>query len=236
VDQKRSQVSVATFGNAEQPLPVAARMLPWHKTQPCRNMPTVLELRAITDGCDDGRRRFWAYAPDPRYSLAGFILPKDAFNFPIEPLYTGVELAKHVEELFQDRCEEFAKPITLGVEQVRYLAPSPCDGEPEGQAPIQKQAAHLRDESRAMIDQPLPTSVESLDILLRQTLCWYEAHVRLLHRPANGLGIVAVILLMLSKWLHVLRRDDPDRVSKRFELPLPVEGSRAGLDANGTGC
>ena len=76
-------------------------------------MPTIPELRSITDSCDDGRRGLRSDAPDPGETLTGLITSKDPFNLTIEPLHTGIELAEHVEELFEDRRKEITEPITL---------------------------------------------------------------------------------------------------------------------------
>lgn len=74
-----------------------------------------------------------------------------------------------------------------------------------------------------MINEAGASTMQSLNVLLFFVLWRNELHVRLTHSRANRLGIVAIILLMLHEGLHILRRDNSDRVPKFFELTLPVK-------------
>lgn len=86
--------------------------------------------------------------------------------------------------------------------------------------------------SASMIDQPLPRTVERLDVLLLERLFWHEPHVRLLDRRADCLGVVGIVLLPAYEWFHVLRRHDLHGVTELLELPLPIECARGGFDAD----
>ncbi len=95
---------------------------------------------------------------------------------------------------------------------------------------LEKQTSHLRDQGDTMIEQPLPSTVEALDVLLDNRCLRHAAHVWLLNSNAYCLGIVAVILLALQERLHILRRDDLHSMPLSFKMPLPVKGTRASFD------
>jgi hypothetical protein len=80
-----------------------------------------------------------------------------------------------------------------------------------------------------VVHQALTTAVESLNVLLFNGLARHELHVWLLDRTADCCGIIAVILLVLGEWLHILGGNDPDLMSRSLELPLPVESACAGF-------
>ena len=54
--KKRAQVYVATFGDAEQPLFVSARVLPWNQSQPSGQLPPILKSSGVPDSSNYGRR------------------------------------------------------------------------------------------------------------------------------------------------------------------------------------
>lgn len=82
-----------------------------------------------------------------------------------------------------------------------------------------------------MIDEAAARPMQGLNILLFLGLGRHELHVRKHQCGANGFGIV---FLMFDEGFDILRRDHLDRMAKRFELPLPIEGPCAGFDTNGT--
>jgi hypothetical protein len=57
----------------------------------------------------------------------------------------------------------------------------------------------------------------------------------LARRGADGLRVIAVVLLPPHKGLHILRADDLHLVPERFELAHPPEGACAGFDDDGAG-
>src|ERR1700759_3952106 len=83
-----------------------------------------------------------------------------------------------------------------------------------------------------MIDHPLPSPMEGLDVLLFDRLLWDEWDVGMPCRGAYRLGVVAVVLLPAHEGLHILRADDFYLMAERLELPCPAEGSGAGLNHN----
>lgn len=81
-----------------------------------------------------------------------------------------------------------------------------------------------------MIDQPLSSTVEALNILLDDRFLRHEAHMWLLNGNAYCLSIVAVILLAFQERLHILRRDDLHSMPLGLKMPLLVKGTRASFD------
>jgi hypothetical protein len=74
--------------------------------------------------------------------------------------------------------------------------------------------------------------VERLDILLFDRLLRHEPHVPLLHRGADRLGVVTIVLLPAYEGLHVLRRHDLNRMPELRELPLPIARAGGSFDAD----
>ena len=75
-----------------------------------------------------------------------------------------------------------------------------------------------------MIDQPLSSTMEALDILLDNRFLRDEAHMWLLNGNADCLRVISIILLALHERLHILRRNDLDRMSLGLKMPLPMKG------------
>jgi hypothetical protein len=86
-----------------------------------------------------------------------------------------------------------------------------------------------------VVHQTSARAVQRLNVLLLFVLGRNELHVWLHQGGANGLCIVAVILLMLKKRFDVLRCDDFDRVARGLELALSPECACTGLNPNPAG-
>src|SRR5215471_3039880 len=86
-----------------------------------------------------------------------------------------------------------------------------------------------------MIDHALASTVQSLDILLLDSLLRNERNMRLARRCDDCFRVIAIVLLPPHKWLHVLRADNLHLVSQCLEPSGPVEGSGAGLDRDRAG-
>lgn len=77
--------------------------------------------------------------------------------------------------------------------------------------------------------------MQGLNVLLLFVFGWDELHVQLHHCGANGLSIIAVVLLVLEERFDVLWSDYFDRVAQGFELALPPECASTGLNSNPAG-
>lgn len=86
-----------------------------------------------------------------------------------------------------------------------------------------------------MIDQPLPSAVERLDVLLLDSSLRYERDMRLAHRGTDCFSVIPVVLLTPNERFDVLRTDNLHVVTELFELASPTEGTSAGLDRNCAG-
>jgi hypothetical protein len=74
--------------------------------------------------------------------------------------------------------------------------------------------------------------MQGQEVNLLRRLDRHEVHGRPLHSFCNGLGIPVVVLVPLEEWLHVLRRDQANVVSKRGELAGDVMRSRTCFHAD----
>jgi hypothetical protein len=61
-----SKIAISLLGDAAEPLLATGRVLPRHKSDPCRKIPTGFEVTRVCDGGSDGRGPHHAY---PRYGL-----------------------------------------------------------------------------------------------------------------------------------------------------------------------
>jgi hypothetical protein len=84
VDKQCSQVLVAPFADPHQNLSATTGMLPWNKPHPGGKMSAILELAAISDGCDDCCSRLRAYTVDARDPLASGIRAEDRLDATIK--------------------------------------------------------------------------------------------------------------------------------------------------------
>ena len=71
-----------------------------------------------------------------------------------------------------------------------------------------------------------------LDVQLFDRLDRDEAHPWPAHGPADGFGIVGVVLVAFDVGFHELRGDQFDRVTHLGEDPRPVVGAGAGFHAD----
>lgn len=89
---------VAALADSHQELSAPAGVLPWHQPHPCRQMPTVLELTAITNRSDHGRRGFGAHAANAVDTLTGRIGAENRFDPSTEESHALIHLAKKLEQ------------------------------------------------------------------------------------------------------------------------------------------
>jgi hypothetical protein len=48
-------MAISLLGDAAEPFLASRRVLPWHKSDPCRKIPTGFEVTRICDGGSDSR-------------------------------------------------------------------------------------------------------------------------------------------------------------------------------------
>ena len=51
MDQQRPQIGIAAFADSQQGLLATAGTLPWHQTEPGRQLSAILEVSGIADRC-----------------------------------------------------------------------------------------------------------------------------------------------------------------------------------------
>src|SRR5690606_26236582 len=113
---------------------------------------------SVANGGDDRRRSLWAYSPYLREAAARLARAEDLLDPSIEPGNLLVEGAEEGVELCQHRTEELADLRSTILQQGLDLASSPRDRLGECDASVEQQAAHLGNQRRPMIHQPLPAT------------------------------------------------------------------------------
>jgi hypothetical protein len=72
-DRQRTQIAVAALADPQRQRLTSAGVLPGHKPQPCRQLPTTAEISSISDRCHHGGRSDRANSSNLRKPLASFI-------------------------------------------------------------------------------------------------------------------------------------------------------------------
>jgi len=223
------------FADPEQMATVSTGAVPRYEAEPGGQMTAILELLGIPHGGDQGRGGFGA---DPFYLgdlLTGLALLKHARDPLIKVGNAQINLTPGLIEVRQAFPEKESQAIIGILQDLKNHAPSPAGTFAEGDAAVEQQAAHPRNQSGPVVDQPLPCAVQRLYILLLHCPEGNEAHVGALDGLTKSFRIVAVILIPLHEGLYILRADDADAVSELLEGSGPVKGTRAGLDRDQAG-
>src|SRR5712672_783372 len=230
--EQRPQVLTAPLGDTHHHCAIAARMLARYQPQPGCQVPAVLEVGSVADrryhrGCR--LRPDPSDLGDPLTNVAGL---EDRANLSIESLDAIVDL-KHEGVQTRDDFSHHLSQLIVGFRQYFWnQPPCACSRYRDRYPAVEQKSAHLADQCGSMIDQPLPRAVERLDVLLFEGLLRHEPHVPLLYRSADRLCVIAVVLLPAYEWLHVLRGHDLHGVTELLELPLPIECTGRGFDAD----
>lgn len=85
---------VSAFADAHHHAPVSTGVLPWHQSEPRREMPAILEVAAVADCRDHGRCRLRSNAAVLRNALAMVTGLKDGLNLLVKSSDALVDL-KH---------------------------------------------------------------------------------------------------------------------------------------------
>jgi hypothetical protein len=187
---------------------------------------------ASPTAASDGGRGLRADALDLGDALAGGQLAEHGLDAPVEVADPPVQLPEELEQARQHVAGHGRQAVARVGDDPRYRGPGARRRLAEGDAAVEQDAPHLADQGRPVVHQALPAAVQGLDVLLRDRLERHEAHAGPLHGLADRLGVVAVVLVAADEGLHELRADDPHHVPGPLELPRPVEGARAGFDAD----
>jgi hypothetical protein len=103
MDQQLADVDIPQFTDPKHTRLTASRMLAWYESEPCGKLPTIFDVRRITDRRDRGRRGSRAHARNRQEALADQIGLTDGFQLLMvrreallqsQPLF--MELPEHV--------------------------------------------------------------------------------------------------------------------------------------------
>ncbi len=193
-----------------------------HQPLPGGELAPVLEVARVGNGSEHRRRGYRADAGDRGDALCHFVAFDVAFYLYlakgdgfIEPREVGPGFSEKTAHHQRQRCVLF------------QLRQRPCQHLCRASAPdpkLSEQTTQPIDQRRAFLAPSLAQPVPRQTRLLLDRLHRHEAHIRLPHRRANRLGIVAIILRRptLAKRLDELRRHEPWRVPVAGQPARPV--------------
>ena len=126
---------------------------------------------------------------------ADFGLLEQAVDFLVERCNPSIQIQKEIVEFADGLPGEVGEFVLSVCEDLRDHPSCPGDALAESEASIQQEPTDLTDDGGAMVHHPLARPMQRLDVLLLDALPRYKSHVGLAGRRADGLGIVAVVLL-----------------------------------------
>src|SRR5437773_10424922 len=95
-DEQPSEIAISLLGDAAEPLLAPRRMLPRHKSDPCRKIPTGFEVTRVCDCGSDGRGPDHAYPGHGLEAAAHIIGTMMGVNGAIQP---AAPVSSQMEEL-----------------------------------------------------------------------------------------------------------------------------------------
>ena len=214
---------------------VSTRVLTWHKTEPACKMPAVPEFLPIADSGDNRSCGLWANALDLRDPLAGRTCLEHGGDLLVEGADAPVEIAEQVPKFRNGIPGHLGKLVRQVTQDLRDHPSCSGDRRAEGKAAVEKKAADLTNSCCSVVDQPLTSAVERLDVLLFDGSLRHERNVRLAHRGTDRFSVITVVLLTPHERFDVLRTDNLHAVTELLELTSPTEGTGAGLDRDCAG-
>jgi hypothetical protein len=119
--EKRTQISVAAFSNAEKSRLAAAGDLSWNQAQPGCHLPSILESAGVADSSDQGRGCEQTNARDGLQALYSLVRAAKTLDHCINTRYPLLQIAEVLEEL-GDQFAGNHRQIVLGIAQhVRHF-------------------------------------------------------------------------------------------------------------------
>ena len=101
MDQQGAKVGVATFGDPAKSGFATGGVLSGRQSDPCSELPTVLEVSAIPDHRNDGSRGFLADAVNGEQPYGALIVFHELPDLTIIAEDLSVNLVQFVEQLIQ---------------------------------------------------------------------------------------------------------------------------------------
>ncbi len=138
-------------------------------------------------------------------------------------------------EVFEDAQHARRQHVRARAENVGKLGTQEADTLAHRNPAFQHEGTNLIDDARALRDEPLAYSMQSLKVELIGRLGGDELHCRPLHRFRNRLSIVEVVLLPLCVRPHILCRHQSGIVAEHRELAREMMRPDTGLHADQAG-
>ena len=233
VDQQRAEVDIPAFGDAAQPSSAATGMLPRDQSQPRGKLPAVFEGVGIPDRRDQGRGGHRSHPGGLHQPLRRFRLARHLRHAAIiggNPLIQRPQAIGQIGTHFTRQHRQRRR-----LQQLGQRASQHTDTGGHDQSVFGQQAPRLVDQGGSFRDQELPGTMDRQDGLLLDLLHRDKAHVGPTDGFTDRLGVVAIILVVLPIGGDELRRDQPDVMTQRPQLPRPVMRTATGFHPDQTG-
>src|SRR5882757_3971388 len=160
-DEQPSEIAIPLLGDAAEPLLATRRVLPRHKSDPCRKVSTGFEVARVCDSGSDGRGPDHAYPGHGLEAAAHIIGTMMGVNGAIQSpdlQFQSSELINNgLQCLFHRRWKSFA--ITL-VRDDRGKLRETFASRLRNEAELGKVGAERIDQLRALTDQKIPRSMQ----------------------------------------------------------------------------
>src|SRR5262247_4637942 len=213
----------------------AGGILPWHQTQPGRELAPTAEAARFYhcggDGCGDDR----ADARNARQALADGVALVPGHELLLDRRNRRLQLLNLCRQHLEHLARQIRQPrVALIADNGNQLA-DVAQALRRDHAELSQMPAQSVHQTRTLAHQPLPATVQQHSSLLVSRLDRHKAHRRAPNRLADRFRIGGIVLVALDVRLHVLRRHQSHLVAKRAQLPPPVVRRRARLQANQTG-
>jgi hypothetical protein len=234
VNQQCSQVGVPALADAQQTLPLAAGMLPRYETEPRGEVTSVLEASRIADRCSDGTGRDDTDPSHGAQTLTNLIFPRAAIDASVVGLNALIEFVQTPSLVSNDFSGQGSQFIICIFEDVGQFGSEGSNTHWQEDAIFAQQPSGLVDQRGTLAKQPHADAMQRLNVLLCNRFRRNKAHIRSRDCPADGLGVVVVVLVGSDVGLYELWTYLANIVTQIAKAARPVVRAAADLDADQT--
>jgi hypothetical protein len=208
------------------------RVLPWDQAKPRSEVTSLGKCRSVSDGSYHRGRYHGTHPRNLLQSLTGRVYVRDSFDLAAGGFDLQLQVLPLLPELIQQLAHQWRKLQLRILQDQRYplpqIRPATADGDPT----FQQKSPDLVDHTGAARNQPIPHSMQCLQIELILGLDGHESHRRPLHGLCDCFGILIVVLVRLYKRAYKLRWNQPHLVPLRDRRGAEMMGATTRFHAN----
>src|SRR3974390_136797 len=236
VNEQPSEITISLLGDAAEPLLSPRRMLPRHKSDPCRKIPTGFEVARI---CDSGGDRRSSDHADPGYGLEaaahviGTVMGMNgALQRPDLQFQSSDLIDNGLRRLLHRSWKSFT--MTLVRDDLGKLRETFASSL-RNQAKLGKVGSERIDQLRALTDQKIPRSMQHQQGLLIGRLDRHKPHRWACPGLTDGGGVGGIVFRPFDIALHIARRHQAHGVAEFGNFTCPMMSGCAGFHADQAG-